>query len=210
MELVKILKAYVPCGTFSILGMSQDADLLGVAVASGSACVGDRVLHAKPGVGVIATQAYTNIVYGVKGLELLRKGLSPNEVLNKLLNKDSESDKRQVAIMDFIGRKAVFTGANVPECSAEIVGKDYVVLGNLLSSKAVIVNMAKNFESFSGDLALRMVKALEMGSKSGGDRRGEVSAALMMVSAEKVKVEIKVDLHENPIEELFRKLKSQQ
>jgi uncharacterized Ntn-hydrolase superfamily protein len=190
--------------------MSHESGLLGVAVASGSARVGDRVPHVKPGVGVVATQAYTNIAYGVRGLELLRRGLSPTEALNKLLIEDSESDKRQVAIMDFNGRKAVFTGANVPEYSVEIVGKDYVVLGNLLSTKAVVTSMAENFESSSGNLALRMVKALEAGSKSGGDRRGEVSAALIMVSAEKVEAEIKVDLHENPIEELFQKLKSKQ
>jgi uncharacterized Ntn-hydrolase superfamily protein len=190
--------------------MSHESGLLGVAVASGSARVGDRVPHAKPGVGVIATQAYTNIAYGVRGLELLRRGLSPTEALNKLLSEDSESDKRQVAMMDFNGRKAVFTGANVPEYSAEIVGKDYVVLGNLLSTETVIASMAENFESSSGNLALRMVKALEAGSKSGGDRRGEVSAALIVMSSEKVEAEVKVDLHENPIEELFQKLKSKQ
>jgi uncharacterized Ntn-hydrolase superfamily protein len=161
-------------------------------------------------VGVIATQAYTNIVYGVKGLELLRKGFPPTKVLNKLLSNDSESDKRQVAIMDFKGRKAVFTGANVPAYSAEIMGKDYVVIGNLLSTETVAVSMAEAFESSSGNLALRLAKALEVGSKSGGDKRGEVSAALIVINAEKVRVEIKIDFHENPIEELLQKLKLQQ
>ncbi|MEM2972099.1 MAG: DUF1028 domain-containing protein [Candidatus Bathyarchaeia archaeon] len=202
--------ALVFCGTFSILAVSHDLGLLGVAVASGSAHVGDRVPHAKPGIGVIATQAYTNIVYGVKGLEMLRKGLSPTKALNKLLSGDSESEKRQVAIMDFKGRKAVFTGANVPAYSAEIVGKDYIVIGNSLSTENVAVHMAEAFESSSGNLALRLVKALEAGSKNGGDRRGEFSAALRVISAEKVEVEIKVDFHENPIEELFQKLKLQQ
>lgn len=205
-----MLKVRLPCGTFSILAMSRDAGLLGVAVASGSAHVGDRVPHAKPGVGLIVTQAYTNVAYGIKGLELLRKGLAPTEALNKLLSEDSESDKRQVAIMDFSGRKAVFTGANVPEYSAEIVGENYIVIGNLLSTEAVIASMAESFESSSGDLPFKMVKALEAGSKSGGDKRGEVSAALTIVSADKVEVKIKVDLHENPIKELMLKLKLQQ
>ncbi|MEM2994425.1 MAG: DUF1028 domain-containing protein [Candidatus Bathyarchaeia archaeon] len=191
------------------MAISHDLSLLGVAVASGSTSVGDRVAHAKPGVGVVATQAYTNVVYGVKGLELLRKGSSPTEALSKLLSEDSESDKRQVAIIDFKGRKAVFTGANVPEYRAEIVGKDYVVIGNLLSKENVAVSVAEAFESSSGNLALRLAKALEAGSKSGGDRRGEVSAALTVISAEKVEVKIKIDFHENPIDELFQKLKLQ-
>jgi uncharacterized Ntn-hydrolase superfamily protein len=201
--------AFVFGGTFSILAISHSSGSLGVAVASGSAHVGDRVPHAKPGVGVIATQAYTNIVYGIKGLELLRKGLSPTEALNKLLSEDSESEKRQVAIMDFKGRKAVFTGAGVPAYSSEIVGKDYVVMGNLLSTETVVASMAKAFESSSGNLALRLVGALEAGSKSGGDRRGEVSAALIVISSEKVEVEIKVGFHENPIEKLFQELRLQ-
>jgi uncharacterized Ntn-hydrolase superfamily protein len=102
-----------PLGTFTILAISQDSNLMGVATASGSINVGDRVPHAKPGIGVIATQAYTNVVYGIKGLELLQKGLSPEEALAKLLREDSERSMRQVAIMDFKRRKAVFTGSAV-------------------------------------------------------------------------------------------------
>lgn len=87
-------------GTFSILAISFDSKVMGVAVASGSTSVGDMVPHAKPGVGVIATQAYTNVAYGIKGLELLRKGLAPTKALNRLLMKDPEKELRQVAIMD--------------------------------------------------------------------------------------------------------------
>jgi len=194
-------------GTFSILAISPDSKLMGVAVASGSTCVGDRVPHAKPGIGAIASQAYTNVIYGIKGLELLMKGLTPQETLNTLLGEDPERGLRQVAIMDFKRRKAVFTGASVPEHHGEIVGENYIVIGNLLSRKEVISDMAKQFESSSGDLAWRMVKALKTGREGGGDKRGEKSAALIVVNTEKVEVEIKVDAHENPIEELLRKLK---
>ncbi|MEM3700301.1 MAG: DUF1028 domain-containing protein [Candidatus Bathyarchaeia archaeon] len=202
-------KPHKPLGTFSILATSQDSNLMGVATASGSTNVGDRVPHAKPGVGVIATQAYTNIAYGVKGLELLREDLSPEQVLTKLLMEDLERNMRQVAIMDFKGRKAVFTGCGVPEFYAEFVGKDYVVIGNLLSTKDVVKSMAREFEVSEGSLALRMVKALEAGSKSGGDKRGERSAAFIVVSGEKVEIEIKISMHEQPIEELSRRLKCQ-
>lgn len=196
-----------PLGTFTILAISQDSNLMGVATASGSINVGDRVPHAKPGVGVIATQAYTNIVYGIKGLELLQKGLSPKETLAKLLREDLGRSTRQVAIMDFKRRKAVFTGSAVPEHRAEIVGEDYVVIGNLLSTRGVVGSMARAFEVSKGDLASRMVSALQVGSKSGGDKRGEQSAALIIVSQEKVEIEIKVGVHEKPIEELSCRLK---
>jgi len=193
-------------GTFSILAISPDSRLMGVAVASGSTSVGDRDPHAKLGVGVIATQAYTNVAYGIKGLELLANGLSPKDVLDRLLMEDSGRELRQVVIMDFKRRKAVFTGAKIPEFYGEIVGESYVVVGNLLAEKEVVKSMAEEFERSSGDLAWRMAKALKAGSEYGGDRRGEKSAALIVVSTEKVEVEIKVDKHVNPIGELFQKL----
>lgn len=193
-------------GTFSILAMSPDSRLMGVAVASGSTSVGDRVPHAKPGVGVIATQAYTNVAYGIKGLELLANGLSPKQTLDRLLMEDPRRELRQAAIMDFKRRKAVFTGVNAPEFRGEIVGESYVVIGNLLATKEVVKSMAEEFERSSGDLAWRMAKALKAGSECGGDRRGEKSAALIVISTEEVEVEIKVDEHVNPIGELFRRL----
>jgi len=194
-------------GTFSILAISPDSKSMGVAVASGSTSVGDRVPHAKPGVGVIATQAYTNVTYGTEGLELLAKGSSPKIVLDRLLMEDPERELRQVAIMDFKRRKAVFSGVKAPEFHGEVVGEDYIVIGNLLTGKEVVNSMAKEFECYSGDLAWRMLKALKAGSESGGDKRGEKSAALIVVDTVKVKVEIKVDVHENPIEELCRRLR---
>ncbi len=193
-------------GTFSILAISPDSKLMGIAVASGSASVGDRVPHAKPKAGIIATQAYTNVAYGIKGLELLAKGLSPTEALDRLLMEDRENELRQVALMDFTRRKAVFTGARTPEWHGETIGESYIVIGNLLTGKKVLSSMAEEFERSSGDLAWRMLMALKAGSEGGGDRRGEKSAALMTISTEKVEHEIKVDLNDNPIQELRRLL----
>jgi len=195
-------------GTFSILAISPDSKSMGVAVASGSTLVGDRVPHAKPGVGVIATQAYTNVAYGIRGLELLANGLFPEEVLNKLLMEDSGRKLRQVAIMDFKKRKAVFTGAGVPDWHGEATGENYVVIGNLLAGKNVVQNIAREFEKTSEELAWRMARALKAGSESGGDKRGERSAALIVVDRKKVKIKIKVDEHKAPIEELIRKLET--
>ena len=193
-------------GAFSILAISPVSKLMGVAVASGSTAVGDRVPYARPGIGVIATQAYTNVAYGINGLALLTKGLAPKETLNRLLMEGSEKELRQVAIMDFKKRKAVFTGAKTPEFH-ELVGEDYIVVGNLLTRKEVVNSMAEEFANSSGDLAQRLAIALKVGSESGGDKRGEKSAALIVVGTEKVRAEIKVDVHENPIEELCRKLR---
>jgi uncharacterized Ntn-hydrolase superfamily protein len=196
-------------GTFSILAISSDSNLMGVAVASGSTYVGDRVPYVRPGVGVIATQAYTNVTYGVNGLELLMNGLKPQEALNTLLGADPEKNLRQVAIMDFKREKAVFTGADAPKYHGEVIGDDYIVIGNLLSGKEIISSMAEEFESSDGGaLAWKMMRALKAGSESGGDKRGEKSAAVVVIGTEKVEVEIKIGVHENPVEELFRKLKS--
>jgi uncharacterized Ntn-hydrolase superfamily protein len=194
-------------GTFSILAISPDTKLIGVAVASGSTSVGGRVPYAKPGVGVIATQAYTNVAYGIKGLELVKNGLPPKEALDRLLMEDLERELRQVAIIDFKKRKAVFTGAKIPGFHGELVGEDYIVVGNLLARKEVVNSMAKEFENFSGDLAQRLAMALKAGKECGGDKRGEKSVALTVVDTEKVKVKIKIDMHEKPVEELCNKLR---
>lgn len=203
----RAFKTSASSGTFTILARSPDSRSVGVATASGSKSVGDRVPYAKPGVGVIATQAYTNINYGIKGLELLATELMPQKALNVLLAKDPERRWRQVAIMDLKGRKAAFTGAKAPEYRAQIMGKNYVVIGNLLSGKDVVRSMAEQFENSSGTLSWRLAKALEAGSKKGGDKRGEKSTALIVVNAEIIEVATKVDVRENPIEELLRKLK---
>ena len=163
--------------------------------------------HAKPGVGVIATQAYTNVSYGVKGLELLAKGFSPKEALNTLLAEDVERELRQVAIMDFKKRKAVFTGKVVPDFWAEVVEENCVAIGNLLARSEVVSKMAESFENSKSDFTSRLVEALKAGSEAGGDKRGERSAALIVVDAGKAILNLKVDFHQKPIDELLRQLK---
>ncbi|MEM2816395.1 MAG: DUF1028 domain-containing protein [Candidatus Bathyarchaeia archaeon] len=180
---------------------------MGVAVASGSQHVGIRVPHAKPKVGIVATQGYTNISYGIKGIKLLEEGFSPSETLKTLVAGDPEKELRQVAIMDFYGRKAVFTGCMTLMYHGEIVGEDYIIIGNLLSNDRVLKEMALAFEKTEGDLAWRMIWALKIGSNYGGDRRGERSAALIVVSETHIETELKVDVGVNPIQKLMDKLK---
>ena len=193
-------------GTFSILALSNNPPLLGIAVASGSTGVGSGVPHAKPGIGGVVTQAYTSITYGVEGLKLLELGFSPVEVLNSLLARDSEREMRQVALMDFAGRKAVFTGSMVPRFHGEIIAEDYVVIGNLLRNDRVLKCVAENFKNSRGAMARRMLEALRAGSICGGDCRGERSAAIIVVDKEHLRVNLRVDYSKNPIQELLNRL----
>ncbi|MFW6110660.1 MAG: DUF1028 domain-containing protein [Thermoproteota archaeon] len=198
---------HLKTGTFSILAISSDSQSMGVAVASGSPSVGQRVPHAQSGVGVIATQAYTRVAYGIQGLTLLSQGFSPKQALHTLLEEDTNRESRQVGIMDFQRRKANFTGSNVPQFHGKVEGENYLVLGNLLTKQEVVNGMAREFETSSGKLAWKMIRALQAGSNRGGDKRGEKSAALIVVGMEEVELKISVYMHDSPIEELYHHLK---
>ena len=188
--------------TFSIVARCPKTLALGVATASASIAVGNRVPRVKAGVGAIATQAKTNIKYGIEGLKLLEMGFSPKKTLETLLEKDSEREERQVIIIDAQGRIAAFTGRKTLEYKGHIVGKNYAVAGNLLASKRVIEAMAIAFEESKGEtLVERLLRALEAGQKAGGDRRGRASAALK-VCDDKRTISLKVDFDPHPIKEL--------
>jgi uncharacterized Ntn-hydrolase superfamily protein len=192
-------------GTFSIL--AKEENTLGAASASGSTAVGDRVLHAKPGVGAVVTQGYTNVSYGPKGLELMASGATPEKTLERLLSEDPGREFRQVAIMDIRGKLAVHTGARVPDSRGHVIRKNYAVIGNLLAGSEVVESMAEVFERSEMNLSQQMLEALKAGHRAGGDRRGERSAALVVVNSEKVRIRLDVRDHPSPIEELEKLLK---
>jgi len=181
---------------------------LGVCVSTAVPAVGNRVPHVEAGVGAIATQAKTNIFYGINGLKLLKAGLSPQAALEAMLNEDPDRESRQVIIIDSEGRTAVFTGKENIGWKGHLVGKDYVVAGNMLVSSQVIEAMAPTFEDSEGELAERLLKALEAGQEAGGDKRGRMSAALMIASQQRIKtrpiLDLKVDGHHDPVKELKR------
>ena len=128
-------------GTFSIVARCPESGALGVAVATGAVGVRSRVPHLALGVGAIATQGYTEIMYGVLGLKLLKRGLEPKEVLKYLLERDAGREYRQVAIIDSRGRKAAHTGRRTPRWSGHRIGANYVVAGNLLRGEEVVLAM---------------------------------------------------------------------
>ena len=181
---------------------------LGVCTSSAAPAVRSRIPHVEAEVGAIATQANTNILYGINGLKLLKKGLSPQATLETLLTQDPDRETRQVIIIDKQGRTAAFTGKETLDWKGHIIGKDYVVAGNMLVGNRVIKAMAQTFEDSEGELAERLMKALEAGQEAGGDKRGKTSAALVVANKEYNGscsfIDFKVNRHRNPVKELRR------
>jgi len=197
--------------TFSIVAYDPKTKDLGVAVESKFVSVGAVVPFAQAGVGAVATQSYANTTYGPRGLAMLKRGLAPKDVLKALTAKDPMAAQRQVGIVDARGRAAAFTGEECFEWAGHLVGRNYAVQGNILAGEAVVKAMARAFESTEGDLPVRLLAALVAGQKAGGDRRGEQSAALLVVRDHGGYggfgdrwIDIRVDDHPHPIEELIR------
>lgn len=181
--------------------------MLGVCVSTAVPAVGSRVPHVEAGVGAIATQAKTNILYGINGLKMLKMGLSPRAALETMLKDDPERESRQVIVIDKDGRTAAFTGKETNDWKGHVVGKDYVVAGNMLVGSKVIEAMAQTFETSEGELAERLMKALEAGQEAGGDKRGRASAALVVASHKRGTspiLDLKVNKHPDPVRELRR------
>ena len=180
---VILLTANPAFATFSIVAFDPVTGDLGVAVASRVFGVGNHVPWAEAGVGAVATQAAMNGGYGPRGLELLRQGLSAQQVLDRLLAEDKfdRVEGRQVAIIDAKGNIAVHTGPAANEWKGHIKGATYSVQGNILAGPHVAEAMARAFESATGELAERLYAALKAGDDAGGDRRGRQSASVLVV-----------------------------
>src|SRR4026209_3005175 len=171
-----------PVHTFSIVARDPATGELGVAVQSHWFSVGPIVPWVEAGVGAIATQSFVDPSYGKNGLELMRAGKSAPDTLKELLEKDEGRDVRQVAMIDASGRVDAWTGKNDIQAAGHHVGKDYSVQANLMLSDKVWPAMAKAFGASKGDLAERMLAALDAAQAVGGDIRGRQSAALIVVT----------------------------
>ena len=181
---------------------------LGVCVSTAAPAVGSRVPHVEARLGAIATQAKTNVLYGINGLRLLKMGFSPKTALETMLKEDPDRESRQVIIIDKEGRSVAFTGRETVDWKGHLIGKDYVVAGNMLVGNSVIGAMAQVFERSEGVLSERLMKALEAGQKAGGDKRGKTSAALLVAQKEQLGarplLDLRVDEHRDPVGELRR------
>jgi len=169
---------------------------------------------AKARVGAIATQAWCNTAYGPSGLKMLEANLSAQETLRKLLADDTNTQVRQFAIVDAKGQVAAHTGTECFEWAGHMTGKGYSCQGNILAGARVVESMARAYEETSGDLIDKLMQALAAGQAAGGDRRGQQSAALLVVREKggyegfnDRYVDLRVDDHPTPIEELKRVLR---
>lgn len=199
--------------TFSIVGYDPEAKEWGVAVQSKFLGVGALVPWAKAGVGAIATQSWCNTSFGPEGLKLLDEGLSAEKVLEKLLENDEQKEYRQVGIVDANGIGATFTGKECFNWAGGIAGENFACQGNILVNPETVEALADTFKNTKGDLAERLVAALDSAQSAGGDSRGKQSAALLVVKEKggyggfnDRYIDLRVDDHVEPIKELKRLL----
>lgn len=198
--------------TYSIAAHDPDASQWGVAVQSKFLAVGSIVPWADPTAGAIATQAYANPRYGPDGLALLREGLPAAEVVERLVDADEGRDERQLGIVDRDGGSAAYTGPGCQTWAGHRIGAGYAAQGNILVSHETVDALAETFESSVGQsLARRLIDCLAAAQTAGGDRRGQQSAALLVVQEgagyaglSHVVCDLRVDDHERPIQELRR------
>jgi len=198
--------------TYSIVARDSVTGELGVAVESHWFSVGTTVSWAEAGVGAIATQSFVNKSFGIRGLELLKNGLTAQQAMDSLLSTDEGREVRQVAIIDTKGNVATHTGKNCIEYANHIQGSNYSVQSNMMLTPTVSKAMSEAFVSSAGKpLSERLLLALEAAQKAGGDIRGQQSAALLIVPGksegkpwDERTVDLRVDDNPKPLAELRR------
>jgi uncharacterized Ntn-hydrolase superfamily protein len=200
-----------PVHTYSIVARDPATGQLGVAVQSHWFAVGPIVPWAEAGVGAVATQSFVDPSYGPKGLALMKSGKSAPDALRELIAKDAGRDVRQVAMIDAQGRVDAYTGAKDIPAAGHTVGRNFSVQANLMLNASVWPAMAKAFEAATGDLAARMLAALDAAQAAGGDIRGRQSAALIVVAAKSTGepwkdrlFDLRVDDSSEPLKDLRR------
>lgn len=197
--------------TFSIVARDSATGDIGVAVQSHYFAVGPIVPWAEPGVGAVATQSLVEVSYGPRGLQMMRDGRSAPKALDELLSQDQYRDVRQVAMIDAEGNVAAHTGDKCIPDAGHRIGGQYSVQANLMANKSIWPAMARAYESARGDLASRLLAALEAGQRAGGDIRGQQSAAIVIVRGKRSNrpwadriMDLRVEDNPRPIEELKR------
>jgi uncharacterized Ntn-hydrolase superfamily protein len=198
--------------TFSIAACDLEAGHWGVATQSKFLAVGSVVPWAEPHVGAIATQAYANPRYGPDGLALLRDGHSAEETVERLTSADDGRAHRQLGVVDREGRAATYTGPECMDWAGGIAGACFAAQGNILVGEETVAALASTFTTTVGEpLAERLIQCLAAAQAAGGDRRGQQSAALLVVERDggyanlsDTLVDLRVDDHDAPIAELAR------
>jgi uncharacterized Ntn-hydrolase superfamily protein len=197
--------------TASIVARDPDTGELGVAVFTAWPGVGGIVPFAEPGVGAVATQSFVEVSFGPRGLEMLREGASATEVVERLIESDTKPAMRQLGVLAANGDAAGFTGEHCVSYAGEATGTDCRCQANMMASDGVPEAMAEAFDAAEGELALRLLSSLEAGQAAGGDARGRMSAALLVVPPDgepwRRSADLRVDYHDDPLAELSRALR---
>lgn len=200
-----------PVATYSIVARDAETGEMGVAVQSHWFSVGPIVAWAEAGVGVVATQSFVDPWYGPLGLELMKAGRSAPAALETLVSADPDAAVRQVAMVDARGEVAAHTGARAIYAAGDHVGNGFSTQANLMENPTVWDAMARAYEASDGDLAERLLAALEAAQAEGGDIRGRQSAALVVVAGEPTgapwvdrRFDLRVEDHPQPVAELRR------
>jgi uncharacterized Ntn-hydrolase superfamily protein len=198
----------VSAGTYSIVASDPASGEVGAAVQSHWFSVGSLVCWAEPGVGAVATQANVEVSYGPLGLRRLRDGLSAASALEALTVADPQAESRQVGLVSAAGDAAAHTGAECMAFAGDVVGEHHACQANVMASEEVWPAMSAAFAAAEGDLADRLLAALDAGEAAGGDLRGRQSAAIVVAPAEgepwEKSVELRVEDHPDPLAELRR------
>ena len=197
--------------TYSIVARDSVTGEMGVAVQSHWFAVGTSVAYGEAGVGVVATQSLVNPMYGPKGLALMKQGLSPQQAMDVLIENDKGEMYRQVAMLNAKGEVAAHTGSSCIDMAGDRQGKNFSVQANMMLNNTVWDAMATAFETTKGTLAERILASLKAAENEKGDIRGKQSAAILIVSGtatgnswEDRLMDLRVEDHENPLEELKR------
>ena len=198
--------------TFSIIARDPGTGALGIACETHFFGVGRLVGWLEPGVGVIATQAFVNVGFGPRGIDLLREGSSATEALSRLVEDDDQPEFRQLAVIDGEGNVANYTGGNCVPSAGSLSGDQVSVQGNMLASHEVYESMLGAYEQASGEpFVRRLLLGLRAGEDAGGDARGSQSAVLKIVSGnrggnawEETLYALRVDDHHDPVTEITR------
>jgi uncharacterized Ntn-hydrolase superfamily protein len=194
--------------TWSIIAREPTTGCLGVAVTTKAFATGARCSHAMSGVGAVATQSFTNPMFGTRGLGLLQEGVSAPDALSILTAADEGRAIRQVHLIDAAGRNAAYTGASCVSWCGHKLGDGFSVAGNMLAGPAVVDETFASYAASAGKpFAERLIAALDAGQAAGGDKRGRQSAVLLVYSTEDVAdIDLRVDDHVEPLVELRRLL----
>jgi uncharacterized Ntn-hydrolase superfamily protein len=192
--------------TWSIIARDTATNAIGIAVSTKFFAVGARVPGIEAGVGAVASQALTNPLYRQRGLALLRLGVSAPDVVKLLIESDAGHPHRQVHVMDSAGRFAAHTGAECVEWCGHLLRGTFSVAGNMLAGPQVVQETARGYEANANlPFPRRLISALKTGEDAGGDKRGKQSAALLIYSTEDYSdLDLRVDDHPEPLEELAR------